>query len=128
VTSVETHCTTTLAVRKQHCSPQYSHSTEPLSRCETSAETHCTNSITDPVIEKQQTNYKTTRLQIDHTVLLHRTYYKEWRSGLEDLALVQNQSHKNLTQGCLKIHVLGGFLIWKALPKDDQTKGALYLN
>jgi len=27
------------------------HSTEPLSRCETSAETYCTNSITNPVIE-----------------------------------------------------------------------------
>jgi len=57
--------------------PQHSPTTEPLSRCETSAETHCTNSITDPVIERQQTDYKTTRSAIDHTVLLHRTDYKE---------------------------------------------------
>jgi len=37
-----------------HCSPHHSHSTEPLSRCETSAETHCTNSITNPVIENSK--------------------------------------------------------------------------
>ena len=76
---------------------------------------------------KQQTDYKTTRSAIDHLVLLHKTDYKEWRPGVEDLAFIQNQSPKNLTQGCLKIHVLGGFLFWKALSKDDRTKGALYL-
>jgi len=38
----------------KHCSLQHSHSTEPLSRCETSAETHCTNSITNLGIENSK--------------------------------------------------------------------------
>jgi len=38
----------------KHYSLQHSHSTEPLSRCETNAETHCTNSITNPVIENSK--------------------------------------------------------------------------
>jgi len=42
------------------------------------------------------------KIRKDHRVLLYKTDYKEWRSGVEDLALVQNQSCKNLTQGCFK--------------------------
>jgi len=61
----------------KHCSPQHSHSTEPLSRCEISAETHCTNSITSPVIENSKQTTIIIRSTIDHAILLHRIDYNE---------------------------------------------------
>jgi len=61
----------------KHCSPQHSHSTEPLSKFEIGAETHYTTSITNPVIEKNKQITKTERSTIDHTILLHRTDYND---------------------------------------------------
>jgi len=55
--------------------PQYSPSTELLSRCETSAETHCTNSITNPVIEnnKQITEQQDQKLITQYFYIEHIT-------------------------------------------------------
>jgi len=56
----------------KYYSPQHSHSTEPLSRCETGAETHYTTSITNPVIENNKQITKIVKPTIDHTILLHK--------------------------------------------------------
>jgi len=61
-------------------------------------------------------------------MLLHKTYYTEWRSGVEDLALVQNQSGKNLTSKILqRFKFLEVSWLEKLCKNDDRTKGALYL-
>ena len=79
-------------------------------------------------------NWKTTnRLEInriikDYKMLLHKTECTEWRSGVEDLALVQNQSSKNLTSRMLqRFTFLGVSWFEKICKNDDRTKGAISL-
>jgi len=61
-------------------------------------------------------------------MLLHKTDYTEWRSGVEDLALVQNQSSKNLTQRMLQRFTFLEVSWFKKLcQNDDRTKGAISL-
>ena len=61
-------------------------------------------------------------------MLLHKTDYTEWRSGVEDLVLVQNQSSKNLTSRMLqRFTFLEVSWIEKLCKNDDRTKGAISL-
>ena len=61
-------------------------------------------------------------------MLLHKTDYTEWRSGVEDLALVQNQSSKNLTSMMLqRFTFLEVSWFEKLYKNDDRTKGAISL-
>ena len=78
-------------------------------------------------------NWKTAyRLQInrirkDYRMLL-QTDYTEWRSGVQDLALVQNQSSKNLTSKMLqRFTFLEVSWFEKLCKNDDRTKGAISL-
>ena len=82
-----------------------------------------------------QLNYKprANKLQInrirkDYRMLLHKTDYIEWRSGVEDLALVQNQSSKNLTSRMLqRFTFLEVSWFEKLCKNNDRTKGAISL-
>ena len=61
-------------------------------------------------------------------MLLHKTDYTEWRSGVEDLALVQNQSSKNLSSRMLqRFTFLEVSWFQKLCKNDDCTKGAISL-
>jgi len=61
-------------------------------------------------------------------MLLHKTDYTEWRSGAEDLALVQNQSSNNLTSMMLqRFTFLEVSWFEKLCKNDDHTKGAISL-
>ena len=61
-------------------------------------------------------------------MLLHKTDYTEWRSGVEDLALVHNQSSKNLTSRMLqRFTFLEVSWFEKVCKNDDRTKGAISL-
>jgi len=61
-------------------------------------------------------------------VLLHKTDYKEWKSGVEDLALIQNQSRKNLAQRMLqRFTFLEVSWFEKLCQNDDRTKEAISL-
>jgi len=59
---------------------------------------------------------------------LHKTDYTEWRSGAEDIALVQNQSSKNLTSRMLqRFTFLEVSWFEKLCKNDDRIKGAISL-
>ena len=61
-------------------------------------------------------------------MLLHKTDYTEWRSGAEDLALVQNQSSNNLPSRMLqRFTFLEVSWFQKLCENDDCTKGAISL-
>jgi len=80
--------------------------------------THCTNSITNPVIE----NNKQIANQQDQKGLQNASTQNR-RSGVEDLALVHNQSSKNLTSRMLQRFTFLEVSWFERLCKnDDRTK------
>ena len=111
----------------KHCSPQHSHPTEPSSRCETSAEIYCTNSITNPVIENSKQITRKVRSIIDHSVLLHITDCKRLKTRCRGLSFgpkpKSQEPHSRMLQDSRSLR----FLVLKSFVKGVCTNWALFL-